>query len=195
MQSSGSHLDFARYVASALASEPFTFLDIGCSLGIDWRFLGDNLRAFGFDPNLQEVERLRAAETSPNITYWPAFVNAPPDHPFVQLKGGRPDYTRHPWSRLAVADSIARQAEIVAQMSNQEKTIRNTWTDGVPLAQPSVSIILPEFIRRHNIMSIDFVKIDIDGKDFEVLNSLSDVIDDTKIVGFFLEVNFMGPMT
>ena len=45
-------------------SEPDAFLlvDIGCSGGIDrqWRRLGRRLRALGIDPNVREIERLRA---------------------------------------------------------------------------------------------------------------------------------------
>ena len=54
---------FLEYVAGILSGN-FTLVDIGCSGGINptWRTWGSHLRAFGFDPNLAEIERLSAAE-------------------------------------------------------------------------------------------------------------------------------------
>jgi Flp pilus assembly CpaE family ATPase len=76
MEGFGNHLEFAKYVASRLTTETFTLLDIGCSGGIaNWHFLGDKLQAFGFAPNLEEIERLRGAERSINVSYWPIWRN------------------------------------------------------------------------------------------------------------------------
>ena len=87
MEGFGRSTEFARYVMPRIAS-PFTLVDIGCGGGIDasWRILGDRLRAFAFDPNLAEVERLRQSETLPGVTYWAGFVGAPPDDPFLIRK-------------------------------------------------------------------------------------------------------------
>ena len=57
----------ARYISERLGDEAFTVIDVGCSGGIDriWRLFGERLRAFGFDPNVDECARLAAAETLP----------------------------------------------------------------------------------------------------------------------------------
>ncbi len=61
MEGFGPATPFARIVADRLGDSWFTLLDIGCSAGIDavWRLFGDRLRAFGFDPNLDEIARPR----------------------------------------------------------------------------------------------------------------------------------------
>lgn len=193
MEGFGNYLEFARFVAAGLGDSSLTLLDVGCSGGIDagWRGLGDRLRAFAFDPNLQEIERLRQAETNPAVRYWQGFVVAPPDDPIARARAGRDPVSRNPWSRLAVAATIEFQAASTAQLSNEEKTAQNAWTE-VELAAPTQDIVLPEFIREHCFGAIDFVKIDIDGNDFKLLHSLSDLISGCGILGFGLEINYIG---
>ncbi len=72
---------FLRQLAGQLGDTRFTLIDIGCSGGIDevWRIFGSRLRAFGFDPNLQDIERLNAAEAKHSgVEYIAAFVGPPP---------------------------------------------------------------------------------------------------------------------
>ena len=60
----GQPTEFASAIARSLSKEPFVLLDIGCSGGINpmWRIFGDRLLALGVDPNIEEVERLKARE-------------------------------------------------------------------------------------------------------------------------------------
>lgn len=193
MEGFGGHLEFTRYVAHGLTSERFTLFDIGCSGGIDagWRSLGEKLNAFGFDPNLHEIGRLRKAEGSLNVSYQSGYVAMPPDHPFMRLKADSPNIIRCVWSRLAVSETIKRQEELREQLSIKQKTIGNMIT-GVHLSANRESIILSDFIIDHDVRSIDFIKIDVDGKDFEILQSISEVIGKLQTLAFCLEVNFIG---
>jgi len=190
MEGFGGSTEFARYVIPRIAS-PFTLVDIGCGGGIDgnWRLFGERLRAFGFDPNLAEVERLRQSETLPGVTYWAGFVGAAPTDPFVIRKGAAPDASRNPWIRLAAAASLERRA--TTAMSNAEKTAMNLWAQ-TELAEPAAAIVLADFLSARDVQTIDFVKMDVDGKDFEILQSMSTLIDETKILGFGLEINYFG---
>jgi Methyltransferase FkbM domain len=190
MEGFGRSTEFARYVMPRVGS-PFTLVDIGCSGGIDgsWRIFGDRLRVFGFDPNLAEVERLRQRETLPDVTYWAGFVGASPTDPFVIRKGAAPDVSRNPWNRLAAAATLERRA--IASLSSAEKTQMNLWRQ-TELAEPAAEIVLSDFFSARDVQTIDFVKIDVDGKDFEILQSMSALIDHTKVLGFGLEINYVG---
>lgn len=53
-------------------------------------------------------------------------------------------------------------------------------------------IYLPAFLDDHSIPDLDFLKIDVDGPDFEILKSLGEVFASRQVLGVGLEVNFFG---
>lgn len=65
-------------------------LDIGASGGIDgfWNQFRPHLRAVGFDPLINEVNRLNAEEHDPNISYEAAWVSDGTQHNFPE--GSKP---------------------------------------------------------------------------------------------------------
>ena len=72
-----------------------------------------------------------------------------------------------------------------------EKTAANLWTE-TDLADATRIIVVPDYLRDRGITSVDFLKIDIDGKDFDVLNSFDTALDGLGVLGLGLEVNFFG---
>lgn len=188
-----SDSELARAVARGLSMEDFFLIDIGCSGGIDlgWRTFGDRLRAIGFDPNIGECERLNAAETSAQIRYIPAFIGAS-EGEFHRTRTRRGLFvTNSPWSRLSVHHTVQlRQTEIAAE-TEQEKTMLNQW-QMVRLADPGRPIVLPTYLHTAGLSVPDFLKIDVDGPDFEILRSCGDLLADPSVLGLGLEVNFVG---
>jgi FkbM family methyltransferase len=177
-------------VAAAIGSslvEPFVLLDVGCSGGIlpAWRAFDSKLHAYAFDPNIDEVARLRGKETNPQIVYEEAFVGVPEGHRLSdQLK--RPDLVRaSPWDRLSVAKTLnARKVT-----DNAELTAINQWRK---TALTTNSIYLPDYLRSKQIGDVDFVKIDIDSADLIVLQTIFESPVHPQILGMLLEVNFHG---
>ena len=53
-------------------------------------------------------------------------------------------------------------------------------------------IVVPDLLRSRGIASVDFLKIDVDGKDFEILNSFDAALDGFGILGVGIEVTFPG---
>ena len=191
MEGTADYAPLLTYVAGIAPQSEFTLVDIGCSGGIDsiWRRFGPRLRAIAIDPNLAEIDRLKRAETHPGIRYIAGFAGLPPDHPFLKQKQGRSDWGRNPWDRLSTAKSLASMAS--GRLSNAEKTAANLWPE-MELADSSQVIVVPEYLRDTGVESVDFVKIDVDGKDFDVLNSFGSALDTSGILGLGLEVNFHG---
>jgi len=181
---------FARHVAASLDSNYFTLIDVGCSGGIDgaWRCFGRNLRAFAFDPNIEECERLTRAEASPTIVYFPAFVSATAD---PAGKPQHPYWTWNPWDRLSVAASLKHKEAAAERMTAAEKTGLNLWPR-TRLANPEQQIYLPDFLRSRGIDDIDFIKIDVDGPDFDILKSLDELYATAKVLAIGVEVNYYG---
>ncbi len=177
----------ARAIGERL-TDPFVLLDVGCSGGIHpaWRAFGQSLRAFGFDPNVDEVERLRRKETNAAVVYEEAFVGVPEGHRLSEpLKRG--DFVRAtPWSRLSAARTLNARAR---SSENSELTALNQWPQ-TELTERSLYI--PDYLRANGIEDVDFVKIDVDGADLIVLQSIFDSPIHNRILGMFLEVNFHG---
>lgn len=182
-----------RYIASQAADVPFTVIDVGCSGGIDpaWRLFGNRLRAYGFDPNINECTRLSAGEVLPDVHYVAAFVGLPKGHPVAHRRGGKPYVQRTHWSRLAIARSTAIRNTLEPPTTPEEFTARNLWQQSA-LADPDNPIYLPDFFRDHAIADIDLIKIDVDGADFDILQTLSDSLMKLKVLAVALEVNFVG---
>jgi hypothetical protein len=193
MEGLASETPFAQLVAGALGDHLFTVLDIGCSGGIHpaWRVFGERLRAYAFDPNIEEVERLRERETHPGVTYVPRFAGLPAEAPaYGQWRQGD-FWARNPWSRLSVVRSQEIQARLHSVVSSREKTTLNLWSD-VELADPEEPVIIPSFLAERGVDDIDFIKIDVDGADFLLLRSLTATLGDMKVSGVGIEVNFFG---
>jgi FkbM family methyltransferase len=181
------------YIAKRAPTTEFMLVDIGCGGGIDeiwWRF-GPRLRALAIDPDVAEIDRLRREQSRPGIEYLAAFAALRTDHPFARQKAGRSDTGRTPWSRLAVARTLqgksGRAGSSAMMSSGGGEPARN-----IPLATPPPPIDVPDLLAQRGITSVDFLKIDVDGKDLEVLHSFVPALESLQVLGLLLEVNFHG---
>lgn len=181
---------FARFVSAHLGLERFTLLDIGCSGGIHqaWRSFGDRLRAFAFDPDVREIARLRAQETLPDVHYLPAFVGIPPEDPAFPSLRRQVFWGRNPWDRL----SVTRTQQLRAARATRVRPGQPTALGQTELADPEMPVLIPAFLEERGVSDVDFIKIDIDGPDFLVLRTLGSTVQDTKVLGIGVEVNFYG---
>ena len=171
--------------AGLFEGEPFTLVDVGCSQGIDhiWRSFGKQLRAFGFDPDRTECERLQRIETNPQVHYFPMAVGLPQDHEYHRRKsaqeGGQPPY------------------EVSAFARSSAWSLRDA-IHPPPSAPPAAASATPtrigfgDFFGQREVKDIDFVKTDTDGSDFEVLLSAESCMESHRILGFMVECNFQG---
>jgi FkbM family methyltransferase len=181
-----------EYLSTVAADVPFTLVDVGCSQGIEigFRRFGSRLRAYGFDPNVAEVDRLTASETHSGISYIPAFAALPADHPFVAEKGTRDPWGgQSPWFRLSVARSLAL---LESRPTSPDGGTRVEVLHNVERPLAADTIVVPEFLGARGVTSVDFLKIDVDGCDFEVLHSFESAFADLGILAVGMEVNFYG---
>ena len=166
-------------------NDSFVLIDVGCEGGIHkrWHVFGKQLKAYGADPLVHEIERLRREETNSNVSYSSGFIGLPAEHPVMVSRGGKQPWGNNPWSRL----SAAWAAEIRASRdpASEGDVLERT------LAESSNRIRLTEFVR-DRIDSVDFVKVDVDGEDLYVLLSGEDILRDDQMLGLEVEVNFFG---
>lgn len=184
---------FAGYVAGSIQSERFTFIDIGCSGGIDpvWRLFGDRLRVLAFDASVDECERLAETETHSDIHYVAGFVGISPDHPFARRAGDKPRYERNPFPRFCAGRMLEINRERLASSPLEEKLRHNAW-GMTKLADPEKPVIVPSLLREMGWSDVDFLKIDIDGPDYDVMNSFDGYFNPLKLIAARLEVNLYG---
>jgi hypothetical protein len=185
--------NFVSSLSAGLQDERFTLMDIGCSGGIDpfWRHLGDRLQAFGFDPNIEEINRLNSSADAAGIEYIAAFVGVPPDHPIALRRLQEGLHAGNPWARLSVARTLQLRDERSDTLTHEQMTRINLW-HRTRLADPEQPIFLSAFAQERHLTDIDFIKIDADGPDFDILCSVEDLLGGARVLGLRLEVNFFG---
>jgi len=183
---------FTRLVAGALGASPFRVLDIGCSGGLDprWRAFGANLQAIGIDASRGECARLAKTEQQPGIEYVPAFVAGMADRTIDPERQASPLI-------LAVRErlSFMRTREIraarLAAAEIEEKLRHNAW-EMTELADKERPVLVSELLAARGWTDFDYLKIDIDGSDFEVLQTFDGKLAAAGVLGVQLEVNFVG---
>jgi FkbM family methyltransferase len=175
--------------SGALADDPFVLVDVGCGLGIDplWRLFEPYLHVEAFDPQVAEIDRLRAAETNEHVHYHAALVGLPDDDPFVTRRRTQEhrETSFNPWDRLSTAAAIS--AAKAKGDTDLEET--NDW-DLRELTTRRVG--LADALSESGVASVDFVKTDTDGGDFEVLQSFESAIESSRVLGFVVETWYIG---
>jgi len=87
--------------------------------------------------------------------------------------------------------TIDYQEEKRKSLTPRELPQINTWGNA-RLADPKKRIFLRSYLAENRITIVDFVKIDLDGPDFQILNSIGESFDHLAILGICLEVNWFG---
>lgn len=189
MEGTAAHAPAIGHLSASFPDSDFTLVDIGCAGGIDpiWRSVGPRLRALAIDGDITDIERLRRAETHPGVRYLAALASIPQDHPFARKKQGRGHWGRSPWNRLSTARSVELMKTAARRTAMDASEVH--WSDA-PQAPESIGI--PDYLRQQGITSLDFLKIDVDGADFDILNSFDSELDPLNVLGVGIEINYFG---
>ncbi len=173
------------------SNDPLYLIDVGCGGGLPrtWEYFQTALAGIGVDPQVSECRRLQEQETRPHFNYVPRFLRLPEDHPFRQERGTREPWTGNPWERTSAAHA-ARILQEKTQQENQFKVL-NAWHEQ-ELVETASTSTLDELVAEQNLPDVDFIKIDVDGPDFEVLLSAEKTIKGNPALGVVLEVNYSG---
>jgi SAM-dependent methyltransferase len=162
---------------------PFVLVDVGCAGGIagPWRAFGPSLIAHGYDPDIDACEQAQAREPFPHVRYHAGFVGLPDSHPSVQRR--RAEAARWPntniWGRVTAGHLPGKQ-----QDGDESAAVR--------LADLAAIVGVEEIVRDEQLPTVDFLKVDVDGPDLEVLESAQDVLADRQVLGVAVEVNWFG---
>jgi FkbM family methyltransferase len=157
----------------------FCLVDVGASGGIErhWETFGESLRAYGFDGLIKEVERLNGAVGGRDVRYYPFLVG---DKGYQQPQGV-PD--TQPYERT----SAARALEI------RHRNYAKTYYDGSGTGERAAETIeLDQFFLRDHPEDVDFIKVDTDGSDYQVLCGAKELLSTGQVLGLAVESQFHG---
>jgi len=184
---------FPTFVAGKLRTERFVLLDIGCSGGIDpaWRAFEPKLRALGIDASETECRRLVGLERNPDVSYVAAFAKGSADRPVDLSAGPAAPVIMKMRDRMSFMRTREIRESRLKSASTEEQFRHNAW-ELTGLADPNRPIVVPDLLAARGWTDVDYLKIDIDGADFEVLQSFAGRFDALGLIAVQLEVNFLG---
>jgi len=174
--------------SGVFSQEPFLLADVGASGGIadQWRLFEPYLRAVGFDPLVNECERLNREERNPEVRYYDYFVVAETyAELFPPAVASDPDqgWSNQPFERTSAARGQRQMKQSFTQWLNDENP-------DVVYTQGRTS--LDAFFRARPGETVDFIKVDTDGHDYEVLRGATEVTARHQVLGLFVECQFHG---
>ena len=180
----------STYAANALlAASPMTVIDVGASGGLDliWRSYEPNLRALCFDPLVAEIDRLQAAEKNSKVTYHDAFIvaNEAEARPSAAASSTLLHDVDPIWLASFNLSSCMRAIEVTRM--NYEQQIHNAGKS-VRYSQNRTS--LDSFLAKHPEETIDFIKSDTDGHDFDVFRGAEATLREMGVLGALIECPF-----
>ena len=166
---------------NAFVDDPLFVVDVGASGGIDsyWREFGDQLRAIGFDPLVAEVRRLNE-RAPPHVRYEAAWVTS--------REPSAPDGA--PSTQFFPRTSAVRAAEIA-----ELDFAREHFNAGAPIELAAELIVLDDYFEARARESIDFLKVDTDGGDYDVLRGAGEALRSGGILGLAVEAQFHGAVS
>jgi FkbM family methyltransferase len=166
----------------------FFLIDVGASGGIErhWSVFADRVRAIGFEPLLAEAERLQQRAAGTRIRYEAAFVTC---REFDRLF---PPALRNDRIASKNNDPFQRVSAVRAQELMRMNYAESVFNLGAPAVYTDRFVVLDDFIPAADHPSIDFVKIDTDGHDFEVLLGTDAILRSGGVLGMSIEAQFHG---
>lgn len=159
--------------SSDLFDDPLIILDVGCRWGFAERFLteSDRFRIFGFDPDHEECERLQERYRGRNVTLVPLGL--------AGKRGRRTLYVTHQpacSSLLKPITSLTREYPALS-CAREERTVSVE------------TITLKDWAKSVPINRIDYIKVDTQGTELEILKSGQSILKTARALEIEVEFN------
>lgn len=168
--------------SNSFKEEPFFLVDVGASGGIEphWNTFIPYLRAVGFDPLVAEVERLKGLSSHPMIQYEAAFVGCKNYEKKLQDNQCNSITSR----------SMKGSSAIRAMNFCNYNYIKNVYNQGQDVKYTDNIVELDNFFPEEEKDRINFIKIDTDGSDYQVLLGAETILSRGNLLGLSVEVMF-----
>lgn len=153
-------------------SSPLVVLDAGARGGFEdhWKWFGNQVRLIGFEPNEKECEKLNDDHKKNNKEYHPIALGAEKGKRILYL------YSHRPSSSFYKPN---------VKLLQRFPDYRNAKIEGKCLV---AATDLDSFISERGIGAIDFMKIDTEGAEYDILHGGKKTL--SRVLGISLEVWF-----
>lgn len=177
---------FTKYIAelNTLKNDPLCLVDVGASGGIHpyWHYFGKSLKAYGFDPLCKECERLNNETDKPDfVSYFPYFIVS--------------DAKEDSQIDSFLTELQKRRSSIKALDIQNIDYAQKYYNQGEKPIYSDKKISLDQFFENHPTETIDFIKIDTDGFDYNVLLGSKNILSNSEVLGILIETQFHGAAT
>jgi FkbM family methyltransferase len=168
-----------RFIAYLLKSvyleDEIRLIDVGASGGLHnrWHLLGDRIRGIGFDPLVNEVDRLNRENTLSKFVYQDAFVIGD-----QQAPANIPDSMEYSSAQWAV------------QLMGVDYEKEN-FNQGAEWVLTENTFTLDDYLSSESL-SPNFLKSDTDGSDYFVLQGARRLLASKELLGVEVECNLHG---
>ena len=153
--------------------DPIIIVDVGARDGFnaEWNVFGECMRVFCFEPDKEECERLNAEA--------PSFVTYIPAAPGRERKGQFLYEARLPYS----TGLYPSRMDFFSRFLNRD--------NGEVVGQAFIWVeTLKQVMAEHNIHSINFIKLDAEGAELDILLGASNHLLDPALFGIYTEIRF-----
>ncbi len=152
---------------------PIYIVDVGSRDGfnVEWKVFGDCLHVYCFEPDETECARLNAG-AGPNIRYLPAALAA--------QAGDAVLYE----AKLNYSTSLYKtDMTYFSRLLNRD--------NGIIVGQHSIRVFtLDEVLRTHGVDTIDFIKLDAEGAELDILKGAPNILSSPHLAGILSEIRF-----
>jgi len=164
-----------------------TFIDVGSRNGVlELADLAEFIDAYGFEPNPEEYNKLISGKTdaftlckvkSPNyrkLSYYPYALNN---------KTGEDEFYVTPGP--GAAGLLEPNLDYLRQIIWKGKKYKNSFGDDIFNNYKKIKVkieTLDNFVNHNNISYIDYLKIDVEGSEYEVLEGAKNILPRTGVI-------------
>jgi FkbM family methyltransferase len=152
---------------------PVVVVDVGARWGYneEWKAFGEDLRVFCFEPDKEECERLNASAGA-NVKYLPYAL------------GARSDDATLYHTRLSASTGLYKTNwDYFSRLLNRD--------NGIIEKEERIAVTtLRDALQGSGVNSIDFLKLDVEGAELDVLQGASEYVASPRLIGVLSEFRF-----
>jgi FkbM family methyltransferase len=157
----------------AFAKDPVVIVDVGARWGFnaEWKAFGNALQVYCFEPDEEECKRLNSA-SSGNVKYIPAALGCH-EHEATLFE-----------TKLVASTGLYKtNMDFFSRMLNRDNA------EVVKEHRVQVTT-LDKALERFGVKSVDFIKLDVEGAELDVLVGADQFMKDSSLFGILSEIRF-----